>query len=146
MHQQLAIVDALKTKKWGIHPIPQKLTIFDAGINSVDMNPKKPTSRKSKSAGISLEPDLIKRSKEFAEKNGFGSLSNWVRFLLTQELSRAAGNPSYKLEEVGKPTAKNNGSEKGKVQSGVGVVIEPGSETSAFGHLTPTKKNSRKAG
>ena len=112
----------------------------------VDMNPKKPISRKSKSAGISLEPDVIKRSKVFAEKNGFGSLSNWVRFLLTQELSRAAGNLSYKLEEVSKPTAKNNGSEQGKVQSGAGVVIKPGSETSAFGHLTPAKKNSQKAG
>jgi len=110
------------------------------------MNPKKPISRKSKSAGISLEPDLIKRSKDFAEKNGFGSLSNWVRFLLTQELSRAAGNPSYKLEEVSNPTDKNNGSEKGKVQSGAGVVIEPGSETLGSGHLTPSKKNSRKAG
>lgn len=63
------------------------------------MNPKKPSSRKSKSAGISLEPDLIKRSKEFAEKNGFGSLSNWVRFLLTQELSRAEGKSSYTLAE-----------------------------------------------
>ena len=99
MRQQLAIVDALKTKKWGDHPISQKLTIFDAWINSIDMNPKKPTSRKSKSAGISLEPDLIKRSKEFAEKNGFGSLSNWVRFLLTQELSRAEGKASYTLAE-----------------------------------------------
>ena len=110
------------------------------------MNPKKPISRKSKSAGISLEPDVIKRSKVFAEKNGFGSLSNWVRFLLTQELSRAAGNLSYKLEEVSKPTAKNNGSEQGKVQSGAGVVIKPVSKTSAFGHLTTTKKSSQKAG
>lgn len=110
------------------------------------MNPKKPISRKSKSAGISLEPDLIKRSKDFAEKNGFGSLSNWVRFLLTQELSRAAGNPSYKLEEISKPTAKKNGSEKGKAQVGVGVVIKPASETSASGHSTATKNGSRKAG
>lgn len=46
-----------------------------------------------------MEPDLIKRSKEFAEKNGFGSLSNWVRFLLTQELSRADGKSSYTLAE-----------------------------------------------
>lgn len=110
------------------------------------MSAKKPANRKSKNSGISLEPDLIKRSKDFAEKNGFGSLSNWARFLLTQELSRAAGNPSYKLEEVSNPTAKKNDSKKGKVQSGVGAVIEPGSETSAFGHLTPPKKNSRKAG
>jgi hypothetical protein len=109
------------------------------------MNPKKPISRKSKSAGISLEPDLIKRSKDFADKNGFGSLSNWVRFLLTQELRRADGNPSYKLEEIGKPTAEKNGS-KGKVQSGAGVVIEPESETSASGHLIHAKKNSQKTG
>ena len=121
------------------------MTIVGGVLISVDMNPKKPISRKSKSAGISLEPDLIKGSKDFAEKNGFGSLSNWVRFLLTQELSRAAGNPSYKLEEVSKPNAKNNGSEKGKVQSGVGAVIEPGSETLDSGHSTATKKNSRKA-
>ena len=114
-------------------------------IFSIDMNPKKPISRKSKSAGISLEPDLIKRSKDFAEKNGFGSLSNWARFLLTQELRRADGNPSYKLEEIGKPTAEKNGS-KGKVQSGAGVVIEPGSETSASGHSIPAKKNSQKTG
>jgi hypothetical protein len=109
------------------------------------MNPKKPISRKSKSAGISLEPDLIKRSKDFAEKNGFGSLSNWVRFLLTQELRRADGNLSYKLEEIGKPNAEKNGS-MGKVQSGVGVVIEPGSETSASGHSIHAKKNSQKTG
>lgn len=110
------------------------------------MSLKKPPNRKSRNSGISLDPDVIKRSKDFAEKNGFGSLSNWVRFLLTQELSRAAGNLSYKLEEVSKSNAKNNGSEQGKVQSAAGVVIKPVSETSAFGHLTPTKKSSRKAG
>jgi predicted ABC-type transport system involved in lysophospholipase L1 biosynthesis ATPase subunit len=36
--------------------------------------------------------------------------------------------------------------EQGKVQSGAGVVIEPESETSASGHLTPRKTPSRKAG
>lgn len=100
MRQLLPRVEDRQRKKWGVRPSAQKLTIFDFAIFSVDMNPKKPKSRKSKSAGISLEPDLIKRSKEFAEKNGFGSLSNWVRFLLTQELSRADGNVSYKLTET----------------------------------------------
>jgi hypothetical protein len=109
------------------------------------MNPKKPISRKSKSAGISLEPDLIKRSKDFADKNGFGSLSNWVRFLLTQELRRADGNPSYKLEEIGKPTAEKNGS-KGKVQSGAGAVIKPTSEHLNSGQSIHGKKNSQKTG
>jgi hypothetical protein len=109
------------------------------------MSAKKPANRKSKNSGISLEPDLIKRSKDFAEKNGFGSLSNWVRFLLTQELSRAAGNTSYKLEEIGNPNAENNGS-KGKVQSGAGVVIKPTSKHSNSGHLTHETKSSQKAG
>lgn len=77
----------------------QKLTIIESGFYFVDMNPKKPKSRLSKSAGISLEPNLIKRGKDFAEKNGFGSLSNWTRFLLTQELSRAEGKASYTLQE-----------------------------------------------
>ena len=122
------------------------MTIVGGVLFSVDMNPKKPISRKSKSAGISLEPDLIKRSKDFAEKNGFGSLSNWVRFLLTQELSRAAGNPSYKIEEVSKPNAKNNGSEKGKVQAAAGVVISPASEHLSSGHSIHAKKNSQKTG
>jgi len=30
---------------------------------------------------------------------GFGSLSNYTRFLLTQELARARGEKSYKLNE-----------------------------------------------
>jgi hypothetical protein len=121
------------------------LTIIEAVILSVDVNPKKPISRKSKSAGISLEPDLIKRSKDFADKNGFGSLSNWVRFLLTQELSRAAGKSSYKLEEISKANTENNVS-KGKVQSGAGVVIKPTSEHSNSGHSTHETKSYQKAG
>jgi len=36
--------------------------------------------------------------------------------------------------------------EQGKVQSGVGAVIEPGSETSASGHSIHAKKNSQKTG
>jgi hypothetical protein len=69
------------------------------------MNPKLDPKQKSKSSGISLEPDLIKRGKVFAEKNGFGSLSNLTRFLLTQELNRSEGEPSYKLQERGNEIA-----------------------------------------
>jgi len=90
------------------------------------MNPKKPASRKSKSAGISLEPDLIKRGKEFASKNGLGSLSNFVRFLLTQELSKAEGEQSYILAETPGNTAPQD--------SAKGVVVTP--ETSVGGHST----------
>ncbi len=63
------------------------------------MNPKKPIARKSKSAGISLEPELTRDARELAERMGFGSLSNYTRFLLTQELARARGEKSYKLNE-----------------------------------------------
>jgi hypothetical protein len=66
------------------------------------MNPKKPVARKSKSAGISLEPALIKKAKEFSEKNGFGSLSNYVRFLLTQELKRLDTGERLVIETAGK--------------------------------------------
>ena len=100
------------------------------------MNPKKPKSRKSKSAGISLEPDLIKRAKDFSEKNGFGSLSNLVRFLLTQELIRTDGETSYKLEEI----------KTGKAKPDVGATIQPAFETSVSGRSTHTKKNSHQLG
>lgn len=100
------------------------------------MNPKKPKSRKSKSAGISLEPDLIKRAKDFAEKNGFGSLSNLVRFLLTQELIRTDGETSYKLEEI----------KMGKAKPDAGATIQPAFETSVSGRSTHTKKNFHQAG
>ena len=63
------------------------------------MNPKKPAAKKAKSAGISLELDLIKRGKDFAKANGFGSLSNLVRFLITQELKKNEGETSYILRE-----------------------------------------------
>lgn len=95
------------------------------------MSVKKPANTKSKNSGISLEPDLIKRGKDFAEKNGFGSLSNWTRFLLTQELKRAEGELSYKLEETGNDIAKN--------------VIKP-CDSSAGGPLTRQPVNYRQAG
>jgi hypothetical protein len=68
------------------------------------MNPKKPVARKSKSAGISLEPSLIKQAKEFSEKNGFGSLSNYVRFLLTQELKRLDTGERLVIETASPPS------------------------------------------
>jgi hypothetical protein len=43
-------------------------------------------------------------------------------------------------------TELRNNEQQGKVQSGVGVVIKPGSETLDSGHSTATKKSSRKAG
>ena len=56
----------------------------------VDMNPKKPKERKSRSAGISLEPDLISAGKDHAKKSGLVSLSSLVRVLLVKALNEAA--------------------------------------------------------
>lgn len=96
------------------------------------MNPRKPVSRKSKSAGISLEPDLIKRSKDFAESNGFGSLSNWVRFLLTQELSRADGRVSYTLAETpGSVALKRHKGVEGRAEEATGDC-SPGTKSHVY--------------
>ena len=67
------------------------------------MPPKKSLARNSESAGISLEPDLKHEAKQLAEQMGFGSLSNYTRFLLTQELARARGERNYKLNEEPQP-------------------------------------------
>jgi len=69
------------------------------------MNPKKDPKQKAKSSGISLEPELINRAKIFAKNNGFGSLSNFARFLITQELNKNEGAKSYLLNETTPSTA-----------------------------------------
>jgi hypothetical protein len=71
------------------------------------MSSKKIEARKSESAGISLEPDLKLAARQLAEQMGFGTLSNYTRFLLTQELARARGEKSYKLNEEARPSAYN---------------------------------------
>ena len=68
---------------------------------------KKIEARKSESAGISLEPDLKRAARQLAEQMGFGTLSNYTRFLLTQELARARGEKSYKLNEESRSGAYN---------------------------------------
>lgn len=55
------------------------------------MNPKKPKSRKSKSAGISLEPDLIKRGKDFAEKNGMQKFVEFCSIFTDPRTQQSAG-------------------------------------------------------
>ena len=66
------------------------MTIIDVVIYFIDMNPKKPKERKSRSAGISLEPDLISAGKDHAKKSGLNSLSSLVRVLLVKALNEAA--------------------------------------------------------
>ena len=86
------------------------------------MNPKKPKTRKSKSAGISLEPDLIKLGRGFAEENGFHNLSNLVRFLLTQELKKASGESSFSLLESGE---KGKAAPQKKSGECAGNILKP---------------------
>ena len=69
------------------------------------MNPKKPKHLKSVPAGISLEPALTKRAKAVAVAEGYGSLSAYVRFVLTQALNEAA-DASQEAGEAHKKAAK----------------------------------------
>lgn len=54
------------------------------------MNPKKPKHLKSVPAGISLEPALTNKAKALAKREGYSSLSAYVRYVLTQALNAAA--------------------------------------------------------
>lgn len=66
------------------------MAIIGTVLYFIDMNPKKPKERKSRSAGISLEPDLISAGKDHAKKSGLISLSSLVRVLLVKALNEAA--------------------------------------------------------
>ena len=48
---------------------------------------------------------MKREARQLAEQMGFGSLSNYTRFLLTQELARARGEKSYKLNEDSRSSA-----------------------------------------
>jgi hypothetical protein len=90
-------------KKVGQNSRNEKLLIFQVDIKYQWLCPKKRLARNSESAGISLEPDLKNAARQLAEQLGFGILSNYTRFLLTQELARARGEKSYKLNEETTP-------------------------------------------
>jgi len=53
------------------------------------MNPKKAPGTKSKPAGISLEPALTEAARRIARRQGFVSLSAYVRHVLTAALHAA---------------------------------------------------------
>jgi len=57
------------------------------------MNPRKPQRMKSRSAGISLEPQLVQRARVLAAQRGYNGLSALVRALLIRELSGKAHLP-----------------------------------------------------
>ena len=53
------------------------------------MNPKKPPGTKSKPAGISLEPSITDAARRLAGRQGFGSLSAYVRHVLVTAIHAA---------------------------------------------------------
>jgi hypothetical protein len=53
------------------------------------LNPKKPKKLKSKPAGISLEPALTDAARVISKREGYASLSAYVRFVLTQAVNSA---------------------------------------------------------
>ena len=53
------------------------------------MNPKKPDDQKARCAGISLDPATAAAARAAAQRSGFGSLSAYVRFILTRALQDA---------------------------------------------------------
>lgn len=56
---------------------------------------RKKEEEKARNAGISLEPELIQRAKEYAAKTSFKTISNMARYLIEQELKKIeAGKPS----------------------------------------------------
>jgi hypothetical protein len=77
----------LTREKWGENPTTEKLTIFDNSWNVVDMSAKLPPDERVKNAGISLEPDLVRRGKDRAKKKGLLSLSAYVRQLLIEDMN-----------------------------------------------------------
>ena len=53
------------------------------------MNPKKPPGTKSKPAGISLEPSITDAARRLAGRQGFASLSAYVRHVLVHAIHAA---------------------------------------------------------
>jgi hypothetical protein len=73
------------------------------------MNPKKPAGTKSKPAGISLEPSITTAARRLAGRQGFASLSAYVRHVLVGAI-RAAGetmeDAAQTMEQVGRSATK----------------------------------------
>ena len=68
------------------------------------MNPKKAPGTKSKPAGISLEPSITNAARRLAGRQGFGSLSAYVRHVLVGAI-HAAGES---LEAAAKATQRTS--------------------------------------
>ncbi|MFZ9964291.1 MAG: ribbon-helix-helix domain-containing protein [Terrimicrobiaceae bacterium] len=89
-------------------------------------------SEKVKKFSISMEPDLMKWVDQKVED-------------LNKKDRRLKSSRSAVISDAVEQ-AKAKEEEQGKVQSGVGAVISPVSETLSSGHSILTRKSSRKAG
>ena len=67
------------------------------------MNPKKPPGTKSKPAGISLEPSITDAARRLAGRQGFGSLSAYVRHVLVGAI-HAAGETLEQAAQAAEKT------------------------------------------
>jgi hypothetical protein len=85
---------------------PQKVKIdnFCQGAKfPLTMNPKKPKAAQSKSAGVSLEPDLARKARVLGAARGFNTFSAFVRWLLLRELRKQGGDGNDGGEGRGEP-------------------------------------------
>ena len=69
------------------------------------MNPKKPPGTKSKPAGISLEPSITDAARRLAGRQGFGSLSAYVRHVLVNAI-HAAGETLEHAAQAAEKTGR----------------------------------------
>ena len=69
------------------------------------MNPKKPPGTKSKPAGISLEPSITDAARRLAGRQGFGSLSAYVRHVLVGAI-HAAGETLEQAAQAAEKTGR----------------------------------------
>lgn len=69
------------------------------------MNPKKPPGTKSKPAGISLEPSITDAARRLAGRQGFGSLSAYVRHVLVNAI-HAAGETLEQAAQAAEKTGR----------------------------------------
>jgi metal-responsive CopG/Arc/MetJ family transcriptional regulator len=90
-------------------------------------------SEKVKKFSISMEADLMRWVDQKVED-------------LNKKDRRLKSSRSAIISDAVEQAKAKEEEEQGKVQSGAGVVIEPGSETSASGHSIHAKKNSQKTG
>jgi hypothetical protein len=116
------VFNCWQEKKSGNHPMNQKLTIVGHSDICVDMSKQLPPGKHARSAGISLEPELIKKATALAKARGLRTLSAFARQVFTVELQ----NATEKLEQTAEKKKKSG---LGKVKKAVGQVSDSADDT-----------------